>query len=72
MYNYNVVSFNLVDKAWALIRLTERPGAYEPQYNHDWNLTGYDGKVVLVDSKDLTLWRLIEMNEENAYAWSEL
>ncbi|KAH9288681.1 hypothetical protein KI387_032798, partial [Taxus chinensis] len=67
-----VAALNVENRTWSIISTPQRPlnPKYEP-YCHDcisdWNLTGYDGNVVLVYTRYLRLWKL----DENNNSWVE-
>ncbi|GLJ34670.1 hypothetical protein SUGI_0697380 [Cryptomeria japonica] len=66
----DVVSLDVGKKHWNVIRHPELVDRSLSQSFYHWQLTGYDGKVVLVYSKDLCLWRLNE--DDGDERWSEL
>ncbi|GLJ34671.1 hypothetical protein SUGI_0697390 [Cryptomeria japonica] len=66
----DVVSLDITKKHWDVIRHPELTDRFLSQSFYHWQLTGYDGKVVLVYSKDLRLWRLNEDDREER--WSGL
>ncbi|GLJ24800.1 hypothetical protein SUGI_0474180 [Cryptomeria japonica] len=71
-FRYDVVAYNVAENRWDVIRRPEtRTDVPEFEYHCYWKLTGYDGKVVLVDEIDMSLWKLnIEGCGEPS--WSEL
>ncbi|GLJ24797.1 hypothetical protein SUGI_0474130 [Cryptomeria japonica] len=72
MFRYDVVAFNVAENHWHVIRRPEA-GADVPEFEYHccWKLTGYDGKVVLVDEIDMSLWKLNIEGCEGP-SWSEL
>ncbi|XP_057846755.2 F-box protein At5g49610 [Cryptomeria japonica] len=66
----DVVSFDVRKKYWDVITRPQISDEYLSQYFNQWQLSGYDGKVVLVYKKDLRLWRLNEDVGDDR--WSEL
>ncbi|GLJ24783.1 hypothetical protein SUGI_0473920 [Cryptomeria japonica] len=72
MFRYDVVSYNVAENRWNVIRRPET-GTDVPEFEYHccWKLTGYDGKVVLVDQVDMSLWKLNIEGCEGP-SWSEL
>ncbi|GLJ24897.1 hypothetical protein SUGI_0476300 [Cryptomeria japonica] len=72
-FRFDVVAFNVAERSWDIIRQPERQEGPEINYFADWELSGCDGNVVLVYNKELSLWRLIEDEDEGKikYRWSE-
>ncbi|GLJ34678.1 hypothetical protein SUGI_0697460 [Cryptomeria japonica] len=66
----DVVSLDVTNKYWDVIRHPQLSDRSLSQIFYHWQLTGYDGKVVLVYNKDLRLWRLNEGDGDER--WSEL
>ncbi|GLJ24796.1 hypothetical protein SUGI_0474120 [Cryptomeria japonica] len=72
MFRYDVVAFNVAENHWDVIRRPET-GTDVPEFEYHccWKLTGYDGKVVLVDEVDMSLWKL-NIEGCDGPSWSEL
>ncbi|GLJ24787.1 hypothetical protein SUGI_0473990 [Cryptomeria japonica] len=72
MFRYDVVAYNVAENRWDVIRRPET-GTDVPEFEYSscWRLTGYDGKVVVVDQIDMSLWRLNIEGCEGP-SWSEL
>ncbi|GLJ24790.1 hypothetical protein SUGI_0474020 [Cryptomeria japonica] len=72
VFRYDVVAFNVREKRWDVIKRPQTAiDIPEFEYKCCWKLTGYDGKVVLVDQIDMSLWKLnIELCDKPS--WSEL
>lgn len=61
----DVAAFNVAEKSWDVIK--------QPENFCYGKLTGHDGNVILVDDKDLSLWKLNEdAGNEKGYCWLEL
>ncbi|XP_057830097.2 F-box protein At5g49610-like [Cryptomeria japonica] len=59
MFRYDVAAYNVAENRWDVIRRPET-GKDIPEFEYHccWKLTGYDGKVVMVDQIDMSLWEL--------------
>ncbi|GLJ51593.1 hypothetical protein SUGI_1096560 [Cryptomeria japonica] len=65
---FDIAVYNIVEKNWEIIKLPRRSDCL-----FYWNLTGYDGNVIVVDNSDLSLWKLNEEHESGErYNWLEL
>ncbi|GLJ24016.1 hypothetical protein SUGI_0457510 [Cryptomeria japonica] len=63
MLRLDVAAFNVAERSWDVIN--------QPEHFCYGKLTGYDGNVILVDNKDLSLWKLNEDVKEKEYSWLE-
>ncbi|GLJ24794.1 hypothetical protein SUGI_0474090 [Cryptomeria japonica] len=72
-FRFDVAAYKVAEKRWDIIRQPQtRSDVPEFEYEHrcSWRLTGYDGKVVLVDQVDMSLWKLNIEGCEGP-SWSE-
>eukprot|EP01018_Ginkgo_biloba_P028398 Gb_19345 [translate_table: standard] len=74
MSRTDVVALNVQDKGWDLVKNPQTPNGPYSEQMHYWQMTGHDGRVVLVYNKHLCLWKLNEGDDDDAtkYEWSVL
>lgn len=72
MFRFDVVVYDVAEKRWDVVRRLER-AMHIPEFEYHccWKLTRYDGKLVLVDEIDMSLWKL-NIGGCEGLSWSEL